>query len=209
MSQPVPTVYVVDDEPSVLKSVGRLLRSAGLNAVTFASARDFLDHHDPDAPGCLLLDVSMPELTGLELQQTLSAMGCERPIIFLTGRGDIPMSVKAMKQGAADFLTKPVDEGVLLEAVRGAMEKDRAAGLKRAELAEVGRRLAALTPREREVLEQVVCGKLNKQIAAELGTVEKTIKVHRAHIMEKLKVRSVAELVRLVARVDTETVPRA
>ena len=208
MSQPVPTVFVVDDEASVLKAVGRLLRAAGLNVVTFSSARDFLQHHDPDAPGCLVLDVSMPGLSGLELQRTLSALHCERPIIFLTGHGDIPMTVQAMKQGAIDFLTKPVDEGILLEAVRSAIEKDHAVRLKRAELAELGRRLAALTPREREVLDHVVSGRLNKQIAADLGTVEKTIKVHRAHIMEKLKVRSVAELVRLVARAEIESAPR-
>ena len=207
MSQP--TVFVVDDEPSVLKAVGRLLRSAGLNVVTFSLARDFLAHHDSDAPGCLVLDVSMPELSGLELQRMLSALDCERPIIFLTGHGDIPMSVQAMKQGAADFLTKPVDEGNLLEAVRGAIEKDRAVRLKRAELTKLRRRLVRLTPREREVLDHVVSGRLNKQIAADLGTVEKTIKVHRAHIMEKLEVRSVAELVRLVARAEADSAPRA
>lgn len=206
MSQP--TVFVVDDEPSVLKAVGRLLRSAGLNVVTFPLARDFLDNHDPDAPGCLVLDVSMPELSGLELQRTLSALDCERPIIFLTGHGDIPMSVQAMKQGAVDFLTKPVDEGNLLEAVRSAIEKDRAIRLKRAELAELRGRLVRLTHREREVLDHVVSGRLNKQIAADLGTVEKTIKVHRAHIMEKLEVRSVAELVRLVARAEADSAPR-
>lgn len=207
MSQP--TVFVVDDEPSVLKAVGRLLRSVGLNVVTFSLARDFLAHHDSDAPGCLVLDVSMPELSGLELQRMLSALDCERPIIFLTGHGDIPMSVQAMKQGAADFLTKPVDEGNLLEAVRGAIEKDRAIRLKRAELTKLRRRLVRLTPREREVLDHVVSGRLNKQIAADLGTVEKTIKVHRAHIMEKLEVRSVAELVRLVARAEADSAPRA
>lgn len=207
MSQP--TVFVVDDEPSVLKAVGRLLRSAGLNVVTFSLARDFLAHHDSDAPGCLVLDVSMPELSGLELQRMLSALDCERPIIFLTGHGDIPMSVQAMKQGAADFLTKPVDEGNLLEAVRGAIEKDRAVRLKRAELTKLRGRLVRLTPREREVLDHVVSGRLNKQIAADLGTVEKTIKVHRAHIMEKLEVRSVAELVRLVARAEADSAPRA
>ena len=197
---PFPTVFVVDDDSAVLKSLSRLLRSAGLAVATFSSPRDFLDRHDPDAPGCLVLDVAMPGLNGLELQQTLMARGHELATIFLTGHGDIPMSVKAMKHGAVDFLTKPVNDDDLLKAVRVAIEKDCLQRQARAEVAEIQQRLATLTPREREVLEHVISGHLNKQTAADLGTVEKTIKVHRARVMEKMQVQSVAELVRLAER---------
>jgi len=196
----VPTVFIVDDDLSVLKALARLLRSAGLNAVTFASAQDFLDHHDRNAPGCLVLDVAMPRINGLDLQQSLVAQGSELPVIFLTGHGDIPMSVRAIKQGAADFLTKPVHDSDLLEAIHGAIEKDRIARQARVKLSELQQRLATLTPREREVLSHVVSGKRNRQIAADLGTVEKTIKVHRAHLMKKLKVGSLADLVKLAER---------
>ena len=197
---PPATVFVVDDDAAVLKSLSRLLRSARLAAATFSSPREFLDRHDPNAPGCLVLDVAMPGLNGLELQQTLITRGHELPIIFLTGHGDIPMTVKAIKHGAVDFLTKPVDHGDLLKAVRAAIQKDRLQRQARAEVAEIRQRLTALTPRERQVLEHVIAGRLNKQIAADLGTVEKTIKVHRARVMEKMKVHSVAELVRLAGR---------
>ena len=201
LSPPVPpTVFVVDDDAAVLKSLSRLLRSARLAVATFSSPREFLDRHDPNAPGCLVLDVAMPGLNGLELQQSLIARGNELAIIFLTGHGDIPMTVKAIKHGAVDFLTKPVDHDDLLKAVLAAIEKDRLQRQARAEVAEIRQRLAALTPREREVLEHVIAGRLNKQIAADLGTVEKTIKVHRARVMEKMKVHSVAELVRLAGR---------
>jgi len=195
-----PTVYIVDDDPAVLKSLARLLRSAGLAAATFSSPREFLAQYDPGLPGCLLLDVAMPGLNGLELQKALTAQGRELQIVFLTGHGDIPMSVEAMKRGALDFLTKPVSDDDLLRAVRGAIEKDRTARQARAELDDIKERLAMLTPREREVLVHVVSGQLNKQIAADLGTLEKTIKFHRAHLMEKMKVRSLAELVRLAGR---------
>jgi FixJ family two-component response regulator len=197
---PPPTVFVVDDDTAVLKSLSRLLRSAGLAVATFSSPRDFLDRHDPNTPGCLVLDVAMPGLNGLELQQALMARGHERAIIFLTGHGDIPMSVKAMKRGAVDFLTKPVDDDDLLKAIRVAIEKDRLQRQAHAEVAEIQQRLATLTPREREVLHHVISGHLNKQTAADLGTVEKTIKVHRARVMEKMKVQSVAELVHLAER---------
>ena len=197
---PLPTVFVVDDEPAVLKGLARLLRSARLNVATFASPRDFLERHDPCAHGCLVLDVAMPGLNGLELQESLAEKGGAVPIIFLTGHGDIPMSVQAMKRGAVDFLTKPVNDEDLLKAVRAAIEKDSVARRARAELEEIQQRLATLTPREREVLEHVIAGQLNKQTAADLGTVEKTIKVHRARVMEKMKVQSVAELVRLAER---------
>jgi len=194
------TVFIVDDDPAVLKSLSRLLRSAGLAVATFPSPREFLDRHDPALPGCLVLDIAMPGLNGLELQQELVARGHELPIIFLTGHGDIPMSVQAMKRGAVDFLTKPVDDEALLKAVSVALEKDRHQRQVRAGIAEIQQRLATLTPREREVLEHVIAGQLNKQTAGDLGTAEKTIKVHRARVMEKMKVDSVAELVRLCER---------
>jgi FixJ family two-component response regulator len=197
---PPATVFVVDDDPAVLKSLSRLLRSAGLAVATFSSPRDFLDRHDPNTSGCLVLDMAMPGLNGLELQQALMARGHELAIIFLTGHGDIPMSVKAMKQGAVDFLTKPVDDDDLLKAIRVAIEKDRLQRQEQAEVAEIQQRLATLTPREREVLHHVISGHLNKQTAADLGTVEKTITVHRARIMQKMKVQSVAELVHLTER---------
>jgi len=198
---PAPTVFIVDDDPAVLKGLARLLRSAHLAVAAFSSPREFLGRHDPGLPGCLVLDVAMPGLNGLELQQALVAGGHELPIIFLTGHGNIPMSVQAMKRGAVDFLTKPVNDDDLLKAVHAAIEKDRIQRQTRAELDDIQRRLATLTLREREVLEHVIAGQLNKQTAADLGTVEKTIKVHRARVMEKMKVQSVAELVRLAERV--------
>jgi FixJ family two-component response regulator len=198
---PLATVFIVDDDPAVLKSLARLLRSARLDVATFNSPREFLEQHDPRAPGCLALDVAMPGLNGLELQEALAAKGSELPIVFLTGHGDIPMSVQAMKRGAVDFLTKPVNDEDLLKAVHVAIEKDRLQRQTRAEVTEIQQRLATLTPREREVMEHVISGQLNKQTAADLGTVEKTIKVHRARVMEKMKVQSVAELVRLAERV--------
>jgi len=196
----VPTIFVVDDDPAVLKSLGRLLRSAGLHVETCNSPQDFLARHNPAMPGCLVLDVAMPGLNGLEVQQALAAIGDERPIVFLTGHGDIPTSVEAMKRGAVDFLTKPVNAEVLLKAIHSAIVKDSVRRLERDEVEEFKQRLATLTPREREVLPYVISGRLNKQIAGELGTAEKTIKVHRARVMEKMKVQSVAELVRLAER---------
>ncbi len=198
-----PIVFMVDDDPDVLKSLARVLRSAGLAVTTFSSPSEFLEQHDPRAAGCLVLDVAMPGLNGLELQQALTAKGSAIPTIFLTGRGDIPMSVQAMKGGAVDFLTKPIHDEDLLKAVHAALEKNRIERQSRAELDEIQQRLATLTPREREVLTHVVSGQLNKQIANDLGTVEKTIKVHRARVMEKMKVNSVAELVRLTERLGT------
>ncbi len=195
-----PTVFVVDDDPAVRLSLSRLLRSAQLEVATFGSAREFLDRHDPRAPGCLLLDVSMPGLDGLDLQAALSAKGSEIPIVFLTGHGDVPTSVQAMKRGAMDFLTKPANDDDLLEAIRVAIQKDAVQRQARAELDDILQRLATLTPREREVLAHVVSGQLNKQIAGDLGTVEKTIKVHRARVMEKMRAQSVADLVRMAER---------
>jgi len=191
---------LVDDDPAVLKSLSRLLRSAGLACVTFSSGREFLDDHDPNASGCVVLDVAMPGLNGMELQQALTDRGQELAIVFLTGHGDIPMSVQAMKRGAVDFLTKPVHDEELLAAVRVAIEKDCVQRQQRAGVAEIQRRLETLTPREREVLEHVLAGHLNKQTAADLGTVEHTIKIHRARVMEKMQVESLAELVQLAER---------
>lgn len=195
-----PIVFIVDDEPAVLKGLSRLLRSAGLAVETFLSSQDFLNHFLPNTPGCLVLDVAMPGLNGLDLQKALVAKGSAVPIIFLTGHGDIPMSVQAMKRGAADFLTKPVNDDDLLKAVRSAIGTDRKTRQARAEVAEIQQRLMTLTPREREVMDHVLSGQLNKQSAADLGIVEKTIKVHRARMMEKMKVHSVADLVRLAER---------
>lgn len=194
------TVFVVDDDDAVLRAIERLLRADGLDVAVFASPREFLERHDPSVPGCLVLDLSMPDYSGLDLQRALAERGQTRPAVFLSGQGDIPASVKAMKQGAVDFLTKPVNAAELLEAVRLAIARDIAARAKDAETADLRRRLATLTPREREVLGHVLGGRLNKQIAAEIGAAEKTVKVHRARIMQKLQVRSLAELVRLAER---------
>jgi len=197
---PLPTVFIVDDDAAVLKGLTRLLRSARLNVLAFGSPQEFLERHDPHVPGCLVLDLAMPGLNGLELQAALTVKGSAIPIIFLTGHGNIPASVQAMKRGALDFLTKPVNDDDLLKAVQAAIEKDRLARIARAELEDIQARLDSLTPREREVLTHVVSGQLNKQTAADLGTVEKTIKVHRGRVMEKMKVHSVAELVHLAER---------
>ena len=197
---PHPTVFVVDDYAPVRNSISRLLRAAGFAVLAFASAGEFLAQYDPQTLGCLVLDLAMPALNGLELQDILAKADNLLPIIFLTGEGDIPKCAQAMKHGASDFLTKPVNDEDLLGAVRVAIEKDRTLRRNQAELTETRVRLATLTPREREVLEYVVTGKLNKQIAGDLGTVEQTVKVHRSHVMQKMRVRSVAELVRLVER---------
>src|SRR5438046_2974134 len=200
MTGPGPTVFIVDDYAPVRSSVSRLLHAAGFVVVAFASANDFLAQYDPGIWGCLVLDVAMPAINGLELQDILAKAGSLLPIIFLTGEGDIPKTVRAMKHGANDFLTKPVDEKDLLAAVRAAIQKHRARRQEDAQLSEIRACVGTLTPREREVLEYVVAGKLNKQIAGDLGTVEQTIKVHRAHVMQKMRVQSVAELVRLTER---------
>jgi FixJ family two-component response regulator len=202
MNTPLPSaaVFLVDDDPSVLRAIGRLVRSAGWNVATFTSAKEFLEKQSPDAPGCLVLDVTMPGLNGLELQQALTRAGNRLPIIFLTGHGDIPMSVRAMKSGAVDFLSKPCPDEELLAAIRQALERDRQFRAERVEAQALAKLLATLTPREYEVMLGVVAGQLNKQIAAALGTVEKTIKVHRARVMQKLGVASVADLVRLTER---------
>ncbi|MBN2560035.1 MAG: response regulator transcription factor [Phycisphaerae bacterium] len=200
MSPGMNIVYLLDDEPEMVKALTRLLRAKKFDVRGFSSVRAFLDAYRPEGNACLVLDVAMPELDGLELQRRLTNQGILIPIIFLTGHGDIPMSVRAMKAGAADFLAKPVDAAALIGAVRSALETAQARRQTIMEAAELANRLAALTPREREVMEHVVAGKLNKQIAAELGTGEQNIKLHRAHIMKKMGVQSLADLVRAAER---------
>ncbi len=197
---PSPTVFVVDDYAPVRSAVSRLLRAAGFAVAAFASPEEFLAQYDPHTPGCLVLDLDMPAVHGLELQRILATKGSVLPIIFLTGHGDIPKSVQAMKRGASDFLTKPVNDKDLLAAVRVAIERDALARREQAKLSEICARLDTLTPREREVLEHVVAGKLNKRIAGDLGVTEATIKMHRARVMAKMKVQAVADLVRLAER---------
>lgn len=196
----VPMVYLVDDDIDVRKAIGRLLESAGLEVSSFASARQFLDGYDRRAPGCLVLDLAMPGLNGLELQAALEREASPLPIIFLTGRGDIATSVQAMKHGAVDFLTKPVDDAALLAAVHDALAASRTRHRADLERADLTQRLSTLTLRERQVLEGIAAGRLNKQIAAELGTSEKTIKFHRGNLMRKMGARVAADLVRLAAR---------
>ena len=200
MSEPEFTVFVVDDDPAVCRGLSRLLGAAAYRAQTFASPRDFLAQHDPSIPGCAVIDLVMPDGGGLELQRKLALSGADRPIIFLSGKGDIPTSVRAMRAGAVDFLTKPVGGDALLAAVRRAQAADARARESRGAVAAVAANLAKLTPREREVLDHVVAGRLNKQIAGDLGTVEKTIKVHRGRMMRKLGMRTVQDLVRLAER---------
>ncbi|RFP09144.1 DNA-binding response regulator [Duganella sp. BJB488] len=193
-------VHLVDDQPAVLKALARLLGAAGYTVRAYAGAQDFLDALAGDADGCLVLDLSMPGMDGLALQQALAARAPQLPIIFLTGHGDIDSGVRAMKLGAADFLTKPVDDARLIAAIEAALAQQRRQRGDDAELAAIRQRLATLTPRETEVLELLVEGLLNKQVAAALGTVEKTVKVHRARVMAKMQVRSPTALVRLVDR---------
>jgi len=197
MSAAESTVFVIDDEPSVRKSLGRLLKAAGYRVEAFTSAREFLQRDPNVGVGCLVLDVQMPDLNGLELQRALTETGRHVPIIFITGHGDIPMSVRAMKGGAIDFLSKPFDAKDLLEAIARALATAQLQSTHRAESDDVKRLLAMLTPREHEVMLEVITGKPNKQIAAALGTSEKTVKVHRGRVMHKLSVQSVADLVRL------------
>jgi FixJ family two-component response regulator len=190
-------VYVIDDDASVRKSLDRLIRSVGLDVKTFLSAREFLSYNPPDRPGCLVLDVKMPGMTGTELQEALTVANRSIPIIFITGFGNVPLSVQAMKAGAFDFLEKPFDDNTLIKAIHRAIHHDRRCRQKNSEILAIRKRWERLTNRERQVFELVVTGMLNKQIAFQLGITEKTIKVHRARIMQKMEAQSLADLVRL------------
>jgi len=195
-----PVIYVVDDDPSLRKALERLLRSAGHDARIFASALEFLNFSHPDAPGCLILDIKMSKLGGLELQQLLAEKGISFPIVFITGHGTVPASVKAFKAGAMDFLQKPFKDSELLDAVARGIETHRRLRQAQHEMRELQARLNTLTPREREVFRLVPSGMLNKQVAFELGIGEKTIKVHRARVMEKMLAQSFADLVRFAEK---------
>jgi FixJ family two-component response regulator len=197
----VQTIFLVDDDAGVRKSLSRVLREEGWNVETFESAEAFLVRPDQRAKGCVVLDVTMPGLDGLELQRRLAAAGESLPIVFVSGHGDIPMSVKAIKAGATDFLTKPVEARVLVAAVRAAIDQDAAVRQALAATEELRQRLASLTPREHEILVALAGGKLNKQIAGDLGVVEQTVKFHRARIMERMRAKTVAELMHIAARV--------
>ena len=198
-------VFLVDDDPAVLKALSRRLRLRGYETRAYASPREFLVQHDASLPGCAVLDVSMPDLDGLELQRALAEGEINRPVIFLTGKGDIPTSVRAMRAGAIDFLTKPVKDQDLLDAIARAKQRDDAIREAEADQASIKSRLATLTPREREVMSHVAAGELNKEIAANLGTVVQTIKVHRRRMMQKLGLRSTVELMRMVEKLDASS----
>jgi FixJ family two-component response regulator len=208
MTDQTPTVFVVDDDSSIRESVGRLVSSLGYVARTYATAELFLENLRPNALGCIILDVQLPDLNGLEVQARLGAVGLQRPIIFLTGRGDIPMSVQAMKAGATEFLTKPFRPEQLVEAIRGALSVERATHQERFELADLRRRYGALSARERQVMAKVIEGLLNKQISAEFGTTEATVKQQRAQVMSKMRASSLAELVLFGARLRIEAAIR-
>jgi len=205
MKEENPLVYVVDDDPSIRKALERLLRSAGYDAMTFASALEFMDFDHPDVPGCLVLDIKMPELSGLELQDRLTEKDISLPIIFITGHGTVPDSVRAMKAGAMDFLQKPFKDSELLNMVSQGIQRHRRLRQKKRQMNILRARLNTLTPREREVFKLVVSGMLNKQVAYDLGITEKTIKVHRAQVMRKMDAQSLADLVRLAEKLGVRS----
>jgi FixJ family two-component response regulator len=205
MTEAAAIVLVVDDDAAMRQSLSNLIRSVGLRVEAFASAQEFLRSKRPDVPGCLVLDVRLPGLSGLDLQKRMAEADMEIPIIFITGHGDIPMTVRAMKAGAVEFLTKPFRDQDLLDAVQQALERDRCARAQREEIDELRARLESLTPREQQVMALVVVGLLNKQIAGKLGTSETTVKIHRHQVMEKMGADSLAELVRMADRLKIPT----
>jgi len=197
LREPEAVIAIVDDDPSVRRGLQRLIRSAGWKAETFASAQEFLARSRAESPNCVLLDLQLPGLSGLDIQKRMAEVGLEIPIVFLTGHGNIPASVQAMKAGAVQFLTKPADEQELLQAIEEAVERDRRMRQQHVEMSELRGRYESLTPREQEVMQQVISGMLNKQIAAELNITEDTVKFHRGHIMRKMRADSFADLVRM------------
>ncbi len=200
MADPQPVVYVVDDDASVRRSLMNLLRSVGFQVEAFTAAQAYLESPQSDVPGCLVLDVRLPGMSGLDLQREMAKISAPRPIVFITGHGDIPMAVQAIKGGAVEFLTKPFREQDLLDAIRRAIDLDRHMRRARADLSDLQRRFESLSPREREVLERVVAGLPNKQIAVDLGVTEATVKVHRGQVMEKMRAASVPDLVTMNAK---------
>ncbi|MBB2842035.1 UNVERIFIED_ORG: FixJ family two-component response regulator [Rhizobium etli] len=200
-------VYIIDDDTSVREGLGDLLRSVGLEVLTFASSQEFLDSKRPDVPGCIILDVRLPGRSGLEFQSMLTSLGIELPVIFISAHSDIPISVRAMKAGAIEFLTKPLREQELLDAAYAGIERDCARRQEVALIAELRSRYDSLTPREREIMNLVVAGSVNKQIAAQVGLSEVTVKVHRGHVMQKMQARSLVDLVRMADGLGLSTKP--